>query len=80
MIPCKSTPEGGQNDANLSFLVPSSGELIMRMGGGNVIVCCSVQLEPSLLGGMVVEVGDKYIDMSTQSKVKRIMQVLREAV
>ena len=45
-----------------------------------MIVCCSVQLEPSLLGGMVVEVGDKYIDMSTQSKVKRIMQVLREAV
>lgn len=39
-----------------------------------------MKLEPSLLGGMVVEVGDKYIDMSTQSKVKRIMQVLREAV
>ena len=39
-----------------------------------------VQTDSSIIGGMVVEVGDKYIDMSTVTKVKRIMQSLRETV
>ena len=40
----------------------------------------SLQTDGSIIGGMVVEVGDKYIDMSTVTKVKKIMQSLRETV
>jgi F-type H+-transporting ATPase subunit O len=36
--------------------------------------------DSSIIGGMVVEVGDKYIDMSTATKVKKIMQSLKETV
>ena len=39
-----------------------------------------LQTDGSIIGGMVVEVGDKYIDMSTATKVKKIMQSLRETV
>ena len=37
-------------------------------------------MDSSIIGGMVVEVGDKYIDMSTATKVKKIMQSLKETV
>ena len=38
------------------------------------------QTDPSIIGGMVVEVGDKYIDMTTATKIKKIMQTLRVAL
>ena len=40
----------------------------------------SPQTDPSIIGGMVVEVGDKYIDMTTATKIKKIMQTLRVAL
>ena len=45
-------------------------------------MCCTLgpQTDSSIIGGMVVEVGDQYIDMSTATKVKKIMQTLREIV
>ena len=41
---------------------------------------CPLQTDSSIIGGMVVEVGDKYVDMSTATKVKKIMQSLKETV
>lgn len=40
----------------------------------------SLKVDPSLLGGMVVEIGDKYIDMSTATKIKKMTEALREVV
>ena len=39
-----------------------------------------VKVDPSLLGGMVVEIGDKYIDMSTATKIKKMTEALKEVV
>jgi len=39
-----------------------------------------LKTDPSIIGGMVVEVGDKYIDMTTATKIKKIMQTLRVAL
>lgn len=41
---------------------------------------CHLQIEaktdPAILGGMIVEVGDKYIDMSVRTKMRVIEQAM----
>merc|ERR1712002_10961 len=40
----------------------------------------NMAVDPSILGGMIVEVGDKYVDMSTATKVKNLTNLIKEAV
>lgn len=42
--------------------------------------CYLFQVDPSLLGGMVVEIGDKRVDMSIASRIKGLCNLLRESV
>ncbi|XP_060588719.1 ATP synthase subunit O, mitochondrial-like [Ruditapes philippinarum] len=37
-------------------------------------------VDPSLIGGMVVNIGDKFVDMSIASKMKKYTSLLKEAV
>jgi len=41
-----------------------------------IVVC---QVDPSLIGGMVVTVGDKYIDMSMATKIKTYTNLISQA-
>ncbi|XP_047210025.1 ATP synthase subunit O, mitochondrial [Girardinichthys multiradiatus] len=34
--------------------------------------------DPSVLGGMIVSIGDKYVDMSTKTKIQKLTQLIRE--
>ncbi|XP_045449799.1 ATP synthase subunit O, mitochondrial [Melitaea cinxia] len=38
------------------------------------------KVDPSLIGGMVVSIGDKYVDMSIASKVKKYTELISAAV
>jgi F-type H+-transporting ATPase subunit O len=38
------------------------------------------KVDPSIMGGMIVSIGDKYVDMSTASKVKRFTELIKAAV
>ena len=40
----------------------------------------SLQQDPEILGGMVVDLGDKFIDMSTKTKVQKIVKALNEGL
>ncbi|XP_065837658.1 ATP synthase subunit O, mitochondrial-like [Oscarella lobularis] len=40
----------------------------------------NTKTDPSLIGGMIVEIGDKRIDMSIFSKIKQLTGLLREAI
>ena len=39
-----------------------------------------MQQDPEILGGMVVDLGDKFIDMSTKTKVQKIVKTLSEGL
>ncbi|GLD62108.1 ATP synthase subunit O, mitochondrial [Lates japonicus] len=34
--------------------------------------------DPSILGGMIVSIGDKYVDMSTKTKVQKLTKLIKE--
>jgi len=38
------------------------------------------KVDPSLIGGMVVTIGDKYVDMSMATKLKLYTNVIKQAV
>lgn len=38
-----------------------------------------VQVDPDIVGGMVLEVGDKFIDLSTKTRIKKLVSLLRES-
>ncbi len=47
-----------------------------------VILACIVyfQVDPSLIGGMVVNLGERYADMSTATKIKTYTNLIKQAV
>ncbi|XP_054453526.1 ATP synthase subunit O, mitochondrial [Anoplopoma fimbria] len=34
--------------------------------------------DPSILGGMIVSIGDKYVDMSTKTKIQKLTKIIKE--
>ena len=47
---------------------------------GDCFDCLHVQVDPSLIGGIIIDVGDKHIDLSISSQVKRLQQLMLETV
>lgn len=39
-----------------------------------------IKTDPTILGGMLVSIGDKYIDMSTRTKIQKLTKIMRETV
>jgi len=46
--------------------------------GQSVIIKTNV--DPSIIGGMIVSIGDRYVDMSTAAKIKRYTDLIQAAV
>lgn len=38
------------------------------------------KVDPSIIGGMIVSIGDKYVDMSVASKIKKYSDIIQAAV
>ncbi|XP_047990379.1 ATP synthase subunit O, mitochondrial [Leguminivora glycinivorella] len=47
---------------------------------GNEILQLTAKVDPSLIGGMVVSIDDKYVDMSVASKVKKYTELISTPV
>lgn len=43
-------------------------------------ILLTTKLDPTILGGMVVSIGDKYVDMSVATKVKKYSEIIKTAV
>lgn len=46
----------------------------------NEKILLTKKVDPSIMGGMIVSIGDKYVDMSVASKVKLYTSIIKEAV
>ncbi len=40
----------------------------------------SFKVDPAIIGGMVVSIGDKFVDMSMATKLKKYEDIIRSAV
>lgn len=40
----------------------------------------STKVDPSIIGGMVVSIGDRYVDMSVASKIKKYSDIISTPV
>ncbi len=38
-----------------------------------------LQVDPSIIGGMILEVGDKRVDLSIRTKVRKVQQIITES-
>jgi len=46
--------------------------------GQSLLITTSV--DPSIVGGLIVSIGDKYCDMSTATKIKKYTEIIKAAV
>ena len=44
------------------------------------ILVLLMQVDPSIMGGMVVDIGDKHIDMSISARVKKVQQLIMQTM
>ena len=38
------------------------------------------KVDPSIISGIIVDIGDKHVDMSVLSRVRKLQQIVRDAV
>lgn len=36
-------------------------------------------MEPAIIGGLIIDIGEKHLDMSILTRVKKVEQMLRES-
>ena len=46
----------------------------------NEVIKLDIKVDPSILGGLIVELKEKYIDMSTATKIRKLTNVLKQAI
>lgn len=54
--------------------------LFQKFLKGNETLQLTAKVDPNLIGGMIVSIGDKYVDMSVASKVKKYTELISAAV
>ncbi|XP_056146484.1 ATP synthase subunit O, mitochondrial-like [Lampris incognitus] len=71
---CSVTTAKPLDEANLAELKVALKDFLQR---GETIKL-ETKSDPSILGGMIVSIGDKYVDMSTKSKIQKLTKLIRE--
>lgn len=54
--------------------------LFQKFLKGKETLQLTAKVDPSLMGGMIVSIGDKYVDMSVATKVKKYTELINTAV
>lgn len=66
--------------AQIISILKNQSFLLQKFLKGNEVLQLTAKVDPSLMGGMVVSIGDKYVDMSVASKVKKYTELISAAV
>lgn len=64
-------------DADMKAKLESTLKMFLTKGQ---TILLNTKVDSSLIGGMVVSIGDKYVDMSVSSKIKKYSDLLTSAV
>ncbi|XP_003462266.1 ATP synthase subunit O, mitochondrial [Cavia porcellus] len=75
-VPCTVTTASPLDQAVLSEL---TAVLKSFLGQGQVLKL-EVKTDPSIMGGMIVRIGEKYVDMSAKSKIQKLSKAMREVI
>ncbi|GAA6091479.1 ATP synthase subunit O, mitochondrial isoform X1 [Tachysurus ichikawai] len=73
-VTCTVTTAQPLGEANLAELKVALNGFLAK---GETIKL-ETKSDPSILGGMVVSIGDKYVDMSTKTKIQKLTKLIRE--
>ncbi|KAM5280928.1 ATP synthase peripheral stalk subunit OSCP, mitochondrial [Ctenodactylus gundi] len=75
-VPCTVTTASPLDQAALSELTTVLKSFLSQ---GQVLKL-EVKTDPSIMGGMIVRIGEKYVDMSAKSKIQKLSRALRETL
>ncbi|XP_041258045.1 ATP synthase subunit O, mitochondrial [Onychostruthus taczanowskii] len=75
-VVCTVTTAQPLDEANLSELKSALNGFLAK---GEVLKL-ETKTDPAILGGMIVNIGEKYVDMSTRSKIQKLTKIMRETV
>ncbi|XP_072472971.1 ATP synthase subunit O, mitochondrial [Notamacropus eugenii] len=75
-VQCSVTTASALDDATLSELKTVLNSFLKK---GQVLKM-EVKTDPSIMGGMIVRIGEKYVDMSARTKIQKLSRIMREAV
>ncbi|XP_038201191.1 ATP synthase subunit O, mitochondrial [Arvicola amphibius] len=73
-VPCTVTTASPLDEAVLSELKTVLKSFLSQ----GQILKLEVKTDPSIMGGMIVRIGEKYVDMSAKTKIQKLSQAMRE--
>ncbi|KAK7831592.1 hypothetical protein U0070_015104 [Myodes glareolus] len=73
-VPCMVTTASPLDEAVLSELKT----MLKSFLGQGKILKLEVKTDPSITGGMIVRIGEKYVDMSAKTKIQKLSQAMWE--
>lgn len=75
-ITCEVTSAKPLDDATKKEVEAS----LKKFAKANQKILMTTKVDPSIIGGLIVTIGDKYVDMSIASKIKKYQAILQAAV
>nr|XP_058136152.1 ATP synthase subunit O, mitochondrial-like [Dasypus novemcinctus] len=73
-VSCTVTTASPLNEATLSELKTVLKSFLSK---GQVLKL-EIKTDPSIMGGMIVRIGEKYVDMSAKTKIQKLSRAMRE--
>ncbi|XP_076975013.1 ATP synthase peripheral stalk subunit OSCP, mitochondrial [Tamandua tetradactyla] len=73
-VPCTVTTASPLDEATLSELKTVLNSFLSK---GQVLKL-EIKTDPSIMGGMIVRIGEKYVDMSAKTKIQKLSRTMRD--